>query len=220
MSMRRSVIRALFLAAALAGRAAAEDPLPPGRDHHFEGDEEGRALSVQRSFQEAGTALAETHAEALRREKLQGPLEELRRAMEQAMIRLQPEKKGEILRRYEIHRQMNELEKIEQPTVLHKEQYQALLLDFTNLSESLDDLPDRAAKEPDVLKEREKFHERLLAVMTEINPRVPELMKQQKTSVAQYQELEKDLLKKRLGPKPPVARPQSMPLPAAPAKTP
>jgi hypothetical protein len=217
--MRRGVISALFLVA-LAGGAAAEDPLPSGRDYNFEGDEEGRALTVQRSFQEAGTALAETHAEALRRDKLQGPLEELRHAMEQAMIRISPEKKGEILRRYEIHRQMQTLEKIAQPTAFDKEQYQALLLDFTNLTESLDDLPARAAKQPDVLKEREKFHEKLLEVMTEINPRVPELMKQQKTSIAQYNELEKDLLKKHLGPKPPAAPMQSRPAPPRPSQTP
>ncbi|MEA2625585.1 MAG: hypothetical protein QOD06_1630 [Candidatus Binatota bacterium] len=211
----------MLLLLAFARRVPAAEPTPPpGRDYNFEGDEEGRALTVQRSFQEAGTALAETHAEALRRDKLQRPLEELRGAMEQAMIRIEPEKKGEILRRYEIHRQMKKLEKIEKPSALDKEQYQALLLDFTNLSESLGDLPERAAKEPDVLKEREKFHTKLLQVMTEINPRVPELMKQQKTSIAQYNELEKDLLKKHVGPKPPAAAPAQSRAAPKPSQTP
>ena len=191
----------LAILAISAGTARAKDPEPSGRDYQFEGKEESRAIEIQKGFQDAGKELAETHAEALRRDKLQGPLEDLRKAMEKAMLRLEPEKKEQVLRRYEIDREMDQLEEIEKPTELDKEKYQALLLDFTNLTEGLGDLPKQAAKEPDVLEEREKFHKKLLAVMTEINPKVPDLMKQQQTSIGEYKELEQELLKKHMGPK-------------------
>src|SRR2546423_8245115 len=126
--------------------------------------------------------------------------------METAMIGLEPEKKRQVLRRYAVHREMIETEKIDPPTAPDKERYQALLLEFTNLSEGLGDLPKRAAEEPDVKAERGKFHSALLAVMTRLDPKVPALMEQQQQSIAEYGDLESELLRKSGGapPSPPV----------------
>ncbi|MGH7821280.1 MAG: hypothetical protein ACREQ9_16065 [Candidatus Binatia bacterium] len=176
--------------------AAAEPDLPPGRDHEFRGDEEGRALTIQKEYQDAGRELAETHAEALRKPELQGPLQELSDALKAEMIRLAPEQKETIEKRYAVHAEMREIEKIEQPTEFDKERYQALLLDFTNTTEALDDLPKRAANTPGVLVQREKFRKVLVEVMTKMNPKVPDLMEQQQHSFADYQDLHDDLLKK------------------------
>lgn len=209
--MRRLAVLALLLAAAAPAAAKEPTPLPEGREHTFSKEEEGRALTIQRQFQEAGRELAETHAEALRKPELKAPLESLRKAMEEEMIRRAPEKKGQILRRYAAYREMQEIEKIQSPTPLDKERYQALQLEFTNLSEGLGELPDEAAKAPAVMKERERFHQKLLAVMTKIDPKTPELLKQQQKSAGDYSELTQDLLKKHLAPKPLV--------PAAPAPT-
>lgn len=198
----KALLAALWIAIT-APCMAGEKPLPPGREHSFKGKEEERARKIQREFQDAGRELAETHAEALRKPELTGPLESLRSAMEAEMLRLAPDQKEAILRRYVVHREMTQLEKIEHPTVSQKERFKALLLDFTNLTEALGDLPDQAAQAPRVLEEREKFHKVLLAVMTKINPKVPELMQQQKKSIADYSELEQELLRKHTAPKPP-----------------
>lgn len=208
-----------FVLVLAATVAAADPPLPEGRERSFTKEEEERALTIQRQFQEAGLKVAETHAEALRRPELKDPLESLRKAMEKEMIRLAPEKKTEILRRYAAHREMQEIEKIESPTPLDKERYQALLLEFTNLSEALGELPQEAAKSPALVHERETFHQALLAVMTKIEPKVPELMKQQQKSAADYDEFSQELLRKHLAPKP-LAPGANADAAEAPAKTP
>ena len=207
--IRKSEILAWLLFAALVpgATAAADKPPPAGRDHRFDGKEGERAERIQKEFQDAGRELAETHARALREPELQPALERLRQSMEKAMIRLEPQKKDQILRRYAVHREMIGIEKIEAPSQLDKERYQSLLLDFTNLSEALGDLPKRAAEEADVKAERAKFHTALLGVMTRLDPKVPELMQQQKKSVAEYGDLESELLKKHGAVAPPTPHP-------------
>ncbi|MGH7820762.1 MAG: hypothetical protein ACREQ9_13415 [Candidatus Binatia bacterium] len=203
--MRRFAIAlTCFALGAVWCLAAAKEPtpLPEGRERSFTKQEEERALTIQRQFQDAGRALAETHAAALRKPELERPLESLRRAMETEMIRRAPEKKDQILRRYAVHREMRVLEKNEQPTALDKERYQALLLEFTNLSEGLGELPDEAAKAPALAKEREKFHKALVEVMTKIDPKTPEHMKQQQKSAADYTEFSQELMSKQTAPKP------------------
>lgn len=208
------VLSTTLFASAPFVAAAEKTPLPEGRDRSFTKQEEERALTIQHEFQDAGRALAETHAEALRRPELQAPLEALRKAMEEEMIRRAPDKKAQILRRYAVHREMQELEKIEHPTKQDKDRYQALLLEFTNLTETLGDLPDQAAKSPALTPAKEKFHRSLLEVMTKIDPKTPQRMQQQKKSVAEYDEFTEQLLKKATAPKP-VAPPAAAATPSA-----
>ena len=194
------ILGGLALVAFAATALPAEEPdLSPGRDYEFEGDEAERAMAIQKQFQDAGTELAETHAEAVKHEELQKPLQELSDAMKAEMLRLAPERKAEIERRYEVHRTISRLGRIEQPTDRDREEFEAAILEYSNLTEALDDLPKRAAKAPSMRRAREKFEAELLAVMTRINPRVPDLMKQQQTSVAEYNDLTIELMRRRGG---------------------
>ena len=191
----RNILIILLIAAPLAGAASADEPLPPGRDHQFEGREAERATRIQKEFQDAGRELAETHAEALRREELQAPLQKLSDAMKAEMIRIAPEQKNEIEHRYAVHREIVLMEKaVTQPTEQDRAKFSELVLQYNNLTESLDDLPKRAANAPALKEEREKFHKELLAVMTRINPKVPSLMEQQQKSISEYHEFSAELM--------------------------
>lgn len=199
--VRRSTLLLLSLAAAglLTVASHAREPVPAGRERQFHGDEAERATKIQKEFQDAGTELAETHAEAVRREELQKPLQELSDAMKAQMIRLAPEQKGEIERQYVVHREIVRLGKIEHPTEADKEQFSATVLEYNNLTEALGDLPKRAAAAPEMRPAREKFQKQLLAVMVRINPKVPVLMKQQRKSITDYNELTTELIRQHGG---------------------
>ena len=204
-AVKRLSLPTLAVVGALAGllcasaSVAAEPELPPGRDREFGKGEDERAYGIQRAYQEAGREIGETHAEALRQPELREPIEEYRRVIQAEMIRLEPSKQEAIIRRHEVHEEMQELGKTENPTEEDKRRFQELGVEYSNLTETLDDLPKRVAKTPKVREASEKFRKEILAVMTKLNPKIPELMEQQREALSDYTELERELLMKHGG---------------------
>ena len=132
-----------------------------------------KAQKIYQQYQEISQQLEGVQKQALEDEKIQKQSEEFTQELKTEMIRQDSSVEGKISRQEKL---MEEYKKAQASG--SKEEMTAIQQKFQGVSQDLQSVQQKALQNPELVKERDEFNNALIAKMTEIEPKTPDLLAQ------------------------------------------
>ena len=145
---------------------------------------ESELAQIQQQFIEVKTELESAQQKALEKESVQKAVEDAEEALKSAMLEEAPQQREPIEEFFEVRSQIATLDEEEVQNGA-----QDLVQEFTQLSQELNPVMEKAAQTEKVQSARSESRDAILAAMEEINPNTPQLIEKQRQLMIRYQQL-------------------------------